>query len=179
MIKWKDIFDGSYQVSSDGQVKNVATGKIYAQRLNSKGYVIVRIFGKNHRVHRLVAEAFIPNPMNLPYVNHKDENKLNNSMDNLEWCDHLYNQNFGTRNKRMAITKSQPVVQCLKDGRPFIHWISTSQPERTKIGARKNSIIKCLKGTQNTAGGYTWRKPTKEEIKYIEQHREKITELFK
>lgn len=55
-----------------------------------------------YKVHRLVAIAFIPNPDNLPHINHKDENKLNNNPNNLEWCDNSYNNNYGTRNKRIA-----------------------------------------------------------------------------
>jgi hypothetical protein len=89
MNDWKSIdCENKYQIHSTGLVKNVKTGRIIKTSKNHKGYVFVRINvnGKRHTyfIHRLVAQAFIPNPDNLPQVNHKDENKLNNCVDNLE-----------------------------------------------------------------------------------------------
>lgn len=122
---WKDIegYEGYYQVSNLGRVKSLdrqihmkngknmlVSGTIMALQIN-QGYLTVRLrlgnTRKNVRVHRLVATAFIPNPNNLPEVNHIDENKQNNSVDNLEWCTHKYNSNFGTKNIRSNITKSK------------------------------------------------------------------------
>lgn len=80
--------------------------KKLAPQRNIYGYAIIKLMkgGKSitYRVHRLVAMAFVPNPDNLPHINHKDENKLNNNPNNLEWCDNSYNNNYGTRNKRIA-----------------------------------------------------------------------------
>ena len=101
---WKDIedYEGLYQVSNLGKVKSLP--KLVNRKNNSKyltnekilkplsfGYARVILSNKSYSVHRLVAEAFIPNPNNLPIINHKDGNKQNNCIDNLEWCDYSYN----------------------------------------------------------------------------------------
>ena len=123
---WKDIenFEGLYQISNLGRVKSVDRTVhiidpkknreydkhfpecIKATSLDTKGYVIVTLKknGKNsrYRIHRLVAKAFISNPNNYLYVNHKDENKENNCVDNLEWCTSDYNNSYGTRLKRIS-----------------------------------------------------------------------------
>ena len=120
---WKVItvpeFQGNYEVSTEGRIrtiphtsfdkfgrKRIVEEHIKATRLSPKGYRIinVRYNGKHYtyKVHRIVAQTFIPNPDNLPEVNHKDENKSNNRVDNLEWCTHLYNNLYGTRVERIA-----------------------------------------------------------------------------
>lgn len=122
---WKDIkgYEGLYQVSNEGRVKSLnyrRTGReeLLKPQTDSWGYLYVNLFkeGKKKcpKVHQLVAQVFIPNPLGLPQVNHKDENKLNNTVwvnedgtvdlekSNLEWCTNEYNQNYGTRNQRIA-----------------------------------------------------------------------------
>lgn len=119
---WKPItgYESLYEVSSLGRVKGLPryhktrfTGfmkkeRILKPRLDSYGYQMVMLckdkVQRNFLVHRLVAIEFIENPLNYECINHKDENKLNNNVDNLEWCDRLYNNNYGTRNKRMSET---------------------------------------------------------------------------
>lgn len=123
MEEWKVIerpeFQGNYEVSNLGRIRTIPheyygkSGKkrrveehIKATRLSPTGYrmINVRYNGKHYtfKVHRIVASAFIPNPDNLPEVNHKDENKSNNCVNNLEWCTHQYNTAYGTRGKRQG-----------------------------------------------------------------------------
>lgn len=121
---WKSIdgYNGLYEVSTFGNVKRVShktklkngairtfNEKLKKQGTDKDGYKTVMLYiGRNKKlfkVHRLVALAFIDNPNNLPMINHKDENKANNNINNLEWCDVLYNNNYGTRNKRLSESK--------------------------------------------------------------------------
>ena len=120
---WKDIkgYENLYQVSNLGNVRVLdrhvnsgikynnkvkRKGQILKQFLKKNGYLQVVLSNNNTRkyiaVHRLVAETFLQNTHNLPQVNHKDENKLNNCVDNLEWCTAKYNCNYGTRTKRIS-----------------------------------------------------------------------------
>ena len=108
---WKDIpgYEGLYVVSNNGRVMNVRSGRILKEHITKFGYKRIGIYKNGvcrmHFVHRLVAEAFIPNPDNLPQVNHKNEDKINNNVDNLEWCDSKYNMNYGTRKEKERDTK--------------------------------------------------------------------------
>lgn len=104
---WKDVVGcEGYQVSNFGRVKslkyrNKCEERILKQTKNKvTGYYMVNICGKTRSVHRLVAQALIPNPHNLPQINHKDEDKTNNHVENLEWCDRKYNVNYGTSIQR-------------------------------------------------------------------------------
>ena len=113
---WKDIiiekngvvydFTGRYEISNLGRIRNVETDVIRKCKPNKDGYVYIglKINGKREmfKVHRLVATAFIPNPNNLPCVNHKDEIKTNNSAENLEWCSYKYNNTYGTVRERRS-----------------------------------------------------------------------------
>ena len=110
---WKDIegYEGLYQVSNKGRVKSLNYGRTGKEKIlrpgkNNDGYLIVILYKngkkKNFRIHRLVAKAFLTNPNNLLEVNHRDENKENNHVENLEWCDRKYNINYGSRTERSS-----------------------------------------------------------------------------
>ena len=105
---WKDVvgYEGLYQVSNKGRVKSLHIQEKVLCNLDSGYYNTINLFkdgkGKHYYVHRLVAQAFIPNPNNYPQINHKDENHYNNNVENLEWCTSKYNCNYGTRNIRFS-----------------------------------------------------------------------------
>lgn len=166
---WKDIkgYEGLYQVSNYGRVKSLnyrRTGKeqLMKPTLQNKGYFWVMLYKPNklYLIHRLVAKAFIPNPDNLPCVNHKDENPTNNHVDNLEWCTYGYNINYGTRNKRARETQlnnpklSKKVYQYTIDGKFVKEWESTRECGRN--GFKQTSIGRCCRGERKTHRGYRW-----------------------
>ena len=126
---WKDIpgYEGLYQVSNTGKVKSLnymktRKEKILKPRKEGKGYLKITLSKegekKDFKIHRLVASVFIPNPNNLPQINHIDECKTNNNVENLEWCDNRYNSNYGTHTQRMAKAKSMSVI-CVETGKIY------------------------------------------------------------
>lgn len=152
-----------YMVSSDGKVWSLKSGKMkeLKLRIRKDGYLDVNLYTNGQiahkRVHRLVAEAFITNPENKPEVNHKDEDKTNNSAENLEWCDRNYNNNFGHRNEKSRKTqtndpvKSTPVL-CEETGEQY----PSAHEASRQTGVDVSNICKCLNGRYKTAGGYHW-----------------------
>lgn len=161
---WKDVegYEGLYQVSNMGRVKSLKYDKekIIKSCKNSRGYLIVNLYKdkkmKDHKVHRLVAQAFLPNPNNLPQVNHKNEIKTDNRVDNLEYCDSSYNNNYGSRTERAVKAKSKPVLQFTKDGEFIRKWESATQVSR-ELGFNQSSISNCCKGKiYKSVGGYKW-----------------------
>ena len=131
---WKDVvnYEGLYQVSNLGRVKGVKSQRILkASNSGNCGYEKVGIF-KNGKVkymstHRLVAIAFIPNPDNLPQVNHKDEVKTNNFVENLEFCTNIYNMNYGTIQQRKGNSNGKPVIQKTLDGKTIATYNSIKE----------------------------------------------------
>lgn len=128
---WKDVvgYEGLYQVSNLGRVKRVEhkttnnillEERISGQFINTNGYATVSLskagVDKFQGVHRLVAQAFIPNPDNLPFVNHKDENPLNNNVENLEWCTAKYNSNYGTIKDRKSKSMTKAWTKRKEEG---------------------------------------------------------------
>ena len=186
---WRDIpgYEGKYQVSNTGQVRSLnynGTGKkqILKGGTTIHGYKQVILYkdGKHKRysVHRLVAQAFIPNPNNLPQVNHKDENKTNNVAWNLEWISPKDNCNYGTRNKRRSEAmkgqkrtkaakrkmskakkgKGKPVLMFTLDGQ-FIRRFDCVADANEYLGkGRYNAnIYLCAGGINNTAHGFIFK----------------------
>ncbi len=174
---WKDIpdYEGFYEVSNYCRIRNKKSGRIRQPYLTSNYYSIN--LSKNNkvkrfRIHRLGMLAFVPNPYNLPEINHKDENKFNNfifvnpdgSVDfeksNLEWCDRQYNVNYGTAKQRAAEkTKngkcSRPVNQYDIQGNFIKHWPSIIEIERS-LGFGRATVYRNCIGKFKQAYGFKW-----------------------
>jgi hypothetical protein len=160
--EWTDVkdYEDKYQVSSLGRVRNKVTNKVLKHALNKSGYHRVNLYNesgmKSKFVHRLVAEAFIPNTDNKPEVNHIDEDKTNNSVDNLNWMTRLENANYGTNNERMAKAKSIPIIATnLKTGESK-QFNSTKECAR-QLGLNHSNITHVLKDRYKHTGGYTFK----------------------
>ena len=156
---WKDIqgYEGLYQVSNTGRVRNKKRElKLIVRKRD--GYVDVQLSKNNKfstvKVHRLVANAFIPNPNGYNEINHKDENPANNRAENLEWCNRRYNLSYGTRAERISKSNSKPVEQ-LSDGVVIRVW--TSMRDAAKAGYKHGSISLCCNGKAKHHKGYQWR----------------------
>ena len=145
-----------YAVTSCGKVYSHKSKKFLKPRKHSCGYLQVSLSKngkvKTYLVHRLVAEAYLPNPEWLPQVNHKDENKENNALPNLEWCDISYNVNYGSRNEKVGKALGKPVY-CEELNRTF-DGASTAARE---LGLDHSPITKCCKGKLKTTGGFHFR----------------------
>lgn len=166
MALFKDIsgYEGMYQVSDDGKVialaRAVPNGKKVLHRKqsvltphlrgkNGLDYYAVTLSRKGKpktfSIHRLVAQAFLPNPDELPEVNHKDENPLNNRVENLEWCTRQYNIDY---------SKSKPVMQI--DGEKVVATYKSIKEAGRVTGIKRRGINNVLTGWAKTAGGYKW-----------------------
>ncbi len=163
-------YEGLYEISESlGKVRSLnynGTGRVkILKALNCRGgYVQVRLY-KNKKwkcfiLSRLVAEHFVPNPLNLPQVNHKNEDKTDNRACNLEWCSAKYNNNYGTRTKRAAkalrnhVKKSKPVLQYTLDGELVREWPSARECERN--GFESKNISACCLGKRKSHKGFVW-----------------------
>lgn len=157
---WKPVkgYEGYYEVSNLGRVRSldrtvidkggrhqVKKGCIMKSRPDRQGYIIIALCKNKHYIHKcvhtLVADAFIPNPDNLPQVNHKDEVKSNNVVDNLEWCTPKYNANYGDRNKKVIETN-------IKNGHYNPAFVGLDKKESRRLHSRE---------WRKTHPGY-WRK---------------------
>lgn len=186
---WKDVkdYEGLYQVSNLGRVKRLEwkrfslgkwqtiKEKVLKQTIGTTGYWHISL-NKNgshntYKVHRLVARAFIPNPDNLPCINHKDNNPLNNKVENLEWCTYKYNNNYKDHNKKLSQSRlgkkaSDETRQKLRDSNPKMLSVQCIETEiiyksineaSRKTGVDASAISKVCKGKYKTAGGFHWK----------------------
>ena len=168
---WKDIiiekngilydFTGLYQVSNFGRIRNLnyrKNGKIriLKPKKQPSGHLRVNLpkDGKliNFYVHRIVATVFIPNLNNLPVVNHKDENKENNCVENLEWCTVEYNNQYSAYQKKGKNYKKPRKTICVETEKVF----NSVQESAEFYGISQRSIRACAAHKQKTAGGYHW-----------------------
>ncbi len=167
--EFKPIRDApNYMISNYGRVVSIGRDYKYGNHddmflklSDRRGYKKATLFvdGKRYykAVHRLVAEAFIPNPNNYPCVNHKDEDRANNVVTNLEWCTHLYNSHYGNCRVKISKRVSRKVEQLTKDGIVIKAWDSMTKAGET-LGIAISEISKCCKNYKFSAGGYKWRK---------------------
>lgn len=179
---WKDIkgYEGIYQVSNLGRVRSLdrvnergrkKKGMLLKPKLKRDGYVDVHLTFKdkgkdqNIKIHKLVAEAFMPIPEELKkwygtqylQINHKDENKQNNCVDNLEWCTAQYNSMWGTKRERQKEKIKKSVMQYDMDGTFIKKWDSIKDATYSIVGHNSGRIIDCLKGRSTSAYGYKWK----------------------
>lgn len=157
---WKDIegYEGLYQISSLGRVKSLYNSKeiIRKTRINKFGYPYLNLSKngkkKTFTVHRLVALAFLPNPDNLSQVNHIDEDKTNNRVENLEWCSAKYNANFGTRNMRGSFKRYKKII-CIETGKIYLSLSEASK----QTGFSQSALSSACTGRYKTSFGFHWR----------------------
>ena len=171
-------YEGLYVVNSCGVVKSLGRsltrkdgrsynreGRVLTQHPDTKGYMKVHLCKdgkpKNAYVHRLVAQAFIPNPDNLPQVNHINEDKADNRVENLEWTSCIENIHHGTGIQRSALMRSVPVIRISPDG-AVKHYVSASYAARA-MGIVSQGIQHCCAGRQRTYKGYRWEYASKED----------------
>jgi hypothetical protein len=170
MIKWKFgnqlmTMNGLYEVSNLGNIKSLIKPHIKSEKIlkpfkNENGYEIITLTKnketKSYRVHRLVALAFLENEENYPCINHKDENRSNNNVDNLEWCTYSYNNNYGNRISKYCKKRYKKVNQYRLNGEFIKEWDSIKQiSEKLKISS--SGVIACCKNRFKQFKGYIWK----------------------
>ena len=175
MEVWKDIkeYKGLYQVSNIGNVRSLnkkdslgrrVKGKIMKPVKRKDGYLHITLHkngkAKHFLIHRLVAEAFVENKNNYKEINHIDENKINNNINNLEWCNRSYNINYGEANKNRRKTllnrRGKKIIQFDKNGNEIKIFPSLMQVVR-ELGLSKSDLSQCCNGKRKTTGGYRWK----------------------
>lgn len=156
---WKQ-FETNYAISNLGHIKNVNTSRILKLRKSHNGYLKTNISVngkiKTIFIHRLVAETFIPNPGNLLQVNHKDENKTNNCVNNLEWCDAKYNRNYGTATERIMQKRRKTVYQYDMSGNLIKQFKSNREASRI-LNINSGMISQVCNGKRKSYKGFIYK----------------------
>ena len=160
---WKIMKENNnYEISNLGKVRTIKTKRIRKTRISNKGYERIGIYInkklKYFYIHRLVANNFMKNPNNYKEINHINENKLDNRLENLEYCDTKYNCNYGTRTERIIKTKEKTfktIIQKDKNGNVIKKWKNIIEI-KNNTNFNKHSIYKCCNGKHKTAYGYKW-----------------------
>ena len=148
----------NYEINEFGIIRNKTTGNIKKQSDSVHGYMTVRLGKKKLYVHRLVAEAFIPNPHGYPQVNHKDEDKSNNHVSNLEWCTSKYNINYGNRQHLCDENRAKSVLAY--SGGECLMEFSSIKKAAELFSVSPSTISAVLRGKRRTAAGYEWKYKT-------------------
>lgn len=148
------------EVNEHGEIRYRDTGKIASTSVAVTGYIQVGIWyqGRTHtyNVHRLVAEAFIPNPYNLPQINHKDEDRANCNVENLEWCTQKYNNNYGTHKEKQRRHCCKPVVAIDKETKKETMFFSIAEAGRV-LGVNPGNISRALNGRRKGTLSHFWK----------------------
>ena len=159
---WIDVpgYENLYKVSSYGRIYSEFKNKLLKPE-NVNGYLRVTLCKnksehKRFFVHRIVASAFLDNPMNLPFINHKNQLRTDNNVSNLEWCDSVYNNNYADRTIKAAKSKSLPILQFDLHDKLIQEWSSAKEAE-IELGISRGRICNVCKGKRSTAGGYKWK----------------------
>ncbi len=165
-------YDGMYYIREDGCIFR-SDGYEMKGNVNSYGYRVVSLTKdgkkKDHKVHRLLAIAFIPNPNNYECVNHIDGNKLNNSLYNLEWCSKGYN-NRHARSELGIDFHAKPVIQSDGDGKIIAIW-ANANTAATILDCPSPMITACCNGTAQSSGGYKWSYAGKQVNDFLKESR--------
>lgn len=159
--EWVDVvgYEGLYKINRQGKVVRIKDNKVMGEYKDRAGYIFCKLtkngVGRTELKHRLIAKAFIPNPNNLPEINHKDENKENNSIENLEWCDRKYNMNYGTCVKRASRKKEKKV--CCYDMNLNLVKVYNSIKETSKDGYEPKHVSDVALRKRRTHKNMIWR----------------------
>ena len=149
-------YEGLYIIDEYGNIFSIASNRYLSKQIDKYGYECIALtknsITRHFKIHRLVAEAFIPNPNNYPQINHKDENKLNNNIDNLEWCTNYYNETYGTKQRRSAIARGKK-VECIETGKIY----NTITEASKETGICRETIRRMLKGNNIRKHKYTFK----------------------